>query len=52
MRIQPVSSRMQIAMPQLLPVRGNPVVRYSAGDTYLLCSSIGGGLVPPCPSTF
>ena len=31
---------------------GNFVVRYLAGDVPLLCSSIGGGLGLPCPSTF
>ena len=51
MRVQPVSSRMLVALPQLLPIIRNLVVRYLAGDAHL-CSSTGGGLGPPCPSTF
>ena len=51
-RILLVSSRMPAALPQLLLIIGNLVVRYSAGDSHLLFSSIGGGLGPPRPSTF
>ena len=36
----------------LLLIIGYLVVRYLAGDANLLCSSIGGGLGPSCPSTF
>ena len=51
-RIQLVSSRMPVAMLQLLPIIGKLMVRYSTRDAYLLCYSIGGGLGPPCPCTF
>ena len=51
-RIQLVSSRIPVAMPQLLPVVGNLMVRYSAGDIHILCSGTGSGLGPACPSTF
>ena len=50
-RSQPVSRRMLAAMPQLHLIIGNLVVRYLAGDIYLLCSSIGGGLGPPYSSS-
>ena len=51
-RIQPVSSRMLAAMPQLLLVIGHLEVRYLAGDAKLLCSSILGDFDPTGPSTF
>ena len=51
-RIQPVSSRMPVAVSQLLLIIGNLMVRYLADDADLLCSSTGGGLGHPCPSTF
>ena len=51
-RIKLVSCRMQVAAPQLLPIMGYLVARYLPGDADLLCSSIGSGSGPPCPSTF
>lgn len=48
-RIQWVSSKIRVAMP---PVIGNLKVKCSAGDAHFLCSSLGGGLGPPSPSTF
>ena len=51
-RIQLVSHRMPVGKSQLLLIMGNLEVRCLAGDTYLVCSSIGGGLGLPCPSTF
>ena len=45
-------SNMPTVLPQWLLIIGNLAVRYSARDANLLCSSVGGGLGPPCPSTF
>lgn len=49
-RIPPVSNKRPAAVPQWLPMIGSLMVRYLTSDTYLLCSSVGGGLGPPCPN--